>query len=123
MSLINLTGLNVLSFYVSDLERAKKFYTDTLGFEETGPMGPGFCLKGAGVTIYLESGREECPRPPWKYADISPRFATDGVNDAFEKLSDAGVKIISEYEESSPEFAMFRISDDDGNIIEIAGKP
>jgi catechol 2,3-dioxygenase-like lactoylglutathione lyase family enzyme len=123
MSTISLTGLNVLSFYVSDLERAKKFYTEILGFEESGPMGPGFCMKGAGVTIYLEPGREECPRPPWKYADISPCFATDGVSDAFEKLADAGVKIISEYEEFSAEFGMFRIADQDGNIIEIAGKP
>jgi hypothetical protein len=45
------------------------------------------------------------------------------VKDAFEKLADAEVKIVSDYEEFSPDFAFFRIADPDGNKIEFAGKP
>jgi catechol 2,3-dioxygenase-like lactoylglutathione lyase family enzyme len=123
MPVIKVTGLNVLAIYVSDLEKAKEFYRDILGFEESGAMDPGFCMVSGDLTIYLEPGREECNKPPDKYAEVCPCFATEGLNEAYDKLCDAGVKIVAEYQEFSPEFAMFRIADPDGNKIEFAGAP
>lgn len=123
MSVVKVTGLNVLSVYVCDLEEAKSFYKDTLGFADGGAMGKGWLLNAGDVTLYIEDGREECNKPPWQYAETCPCFSTDGVKDAFERLADAEVKIVTDYEEFTPEFGMFRIADKSGNIIEFAGKP
>ncbi len=123
MSIIKVTGLNVLSIYVSELDKAVKFYADMLGFDDGGEMGLGRLMNAGDVTVYLEPGREECNKPPWQYAEVCPCFATDSVKDAFEKLADAGVKIVSDYEEFGPDFALFRIADPDGNKLEFAGKP
>jgi catechol 2,3-dioxygenase-like lactoylglutathione lyase family enzyme len=59
MPVIKVTGLNVLSIYVSDLENAKKFYADMLGFTDGGEMGKGWLMNAGDVTIYLEPGREK----------------------------------------------------------------
>lgn len=56
-------------------------------------------------------------------AEFSPCFATDGVKAAYQSLKAAGVRIVGEYQEFGPQFAFFRVSDPDGNLIEIAGAP
>ena len=123
MAVIKVTGLAVLAVYVTDLERAKSFYVDMLGFEEAGPMDPGFCLSAGDLTLYLEPGRKAFDKRVSEYPEASPCFTTDSVKGAFMKLREAGVKIVSEYLQFGEEFGMFRIADPDGNVIEFAGTP
>jgi hypothetical protein len=57
------------------------------------------------------------------YNTVSPCFASDSVREAYETLKEAGVKFVEDYNQSTDTFAMFRIADPDGNVIEFAGKP
>ncbi|HHH76050.1 MAG TPA: hypothetical protein ENL03_03380 [Phycisphaerae bacterium] len=54
---------------------------------------------------------------------MQPCFATDSVRQSYEALKASGVKILEEYQEYAPTFALFKIADPDGNMIEIAGNP
>lgn len=123
MSTINVTGLQVIAVYCSDMERAKSFYIDKLGFSQGDEMSPGIMLNASDLTIYLEPGRESQKREMLKHPEISLCLSTESVKDAYEKLKDAGVAVVSDYVEFASTFAMFRVADPDGNTIEFAGAP
>ncbi|MFH1515611.1 MAG: hypothetical protein ABIG42_09150 [bacterium] len=46
-----------------------------------------------------------------------------GFPSAFLNLKNSGVEMVSEYIEYAPTFAMFRIVEPDGNVLEFAGEP
>jgi predicted enzyme related to lactoylglutathione lyase len=50
-------------------------------------------------------------------------FETNSVKTAYERLKGQGVQIEQGYVSYGDEFAVFRISDPDGNVIEFTGKP
>ncbi|MBN1150848.1 VOC family protein [candidate division WOR-3 bacterium] len=115
--------LNVLTLYVSDIEAAKKFYKEKLGFEEGGKMPPGIILKSGKVTIYAEPGRKKRSDQAREYAEYSPSFSVDNVRECHDFLKSEGVKIFEKYQEFAPDFALFKFEDPDGNLLEISGKP
>ncbi|MCD4847955.1 MAG: VOC family protein [Candidatus Aegiribacteria sp.] len=123
MSKIAVKGLQVLSAYVSDLDRSVKFYTEILGFRQIGEVLPGLTLRSGDLTLYLEPGRQSKVAESGNYAEFSPCFETESVKATYEILKNLGVSICEDYQEYSPEFAMFKISDPDGNVIEFAGNP
>ena len=123
MSKIEVKGLQVLSLYVSDLERSVDFYTGVLGFAPQGEVPPGKTLRSGELTLYIEPGRESRENRPGETAEFSPCFETFSVRETYRALMKLGVRIHEEYAEYSPEFAIFKILDPDGNIIEFAGRP
>ena len=125
MPTVEVNDLNTLAVYVTDLERAQAFYVEQLGFQPCDQMPPGILLKAGEVTLYLEGGRKPRSSSPLSESEISFCLGTAGgsVKDAHEKLKAAGVAIVKDYQEFAPTFAMFRIADPDGNVIELAGKP
>lgn len=126
MSTVQISGLNVVSIYVSDLERAKAFYEQHLGFEDTGEeMPPGILMRAGDVMIYLEGGRQPRKVSDQSEAEVAVCFSTvrNSVHKVCDLLSAAGVKIAYPYREFTSHFAMFRITDPDGNLIEFAGHP
>jgi len=125
MSTIEVSGLNAVAVYVADLERAKAFYVGHLGFRPCGEMPPGILLSAGDVTIYIEGGRKPKSAAPLIECEVGfcLETAAGSVKDAHAKLSAAGATIIEDYQEFAPTFAMFRIADPDGNVIEFAGKP
>ena len=123
MPTVQVTGLNVVSIYVSDLEIAEAFYRDHLGFQRCEEMPPGILMKTHHVTIYLEPNRGKRTTSPHSEAEVGPCFACDSVKAASEALLVAGQTLVMNYQEFSPHFAMFQIQDPDGNLIEFAGKP
>jgi len=123
MSRINVKGLQVLSAYVSDLDRSVKFYTEILGFRKIGEVPPGLTLRSGDLTLYLEPGRQSKVAEPENYSEFSPCFETESVKATHRILKDLGVSICEDYREYSPELAMFKITDPDGNMIEFAGNP
>ena len=123
MSTINVTGLQVISVFCSDLENSKNFYIDHLGFNNPQDMPPGILLYSGELTLYLEPGRQSRNPELLKFPEISPCFACDSVKEAYENLKNAGISIVSDYVEYEEQFAMFKIADPDGNLIELAGNP
>ncbi|MFZ5952595.1 MAG: VOC family protein [Candidatus Rifleibacteriota bacterium] len=124
MSLIEIQDFNIVAVYVDDLAEAVKFYTEILGFRKDFDMDPGVCLKIENVlSIYLEGGYSR-KDPEQKTAQVSfCLFPAGGIRNAWQKIKESPVKKIGEYSEFENQFAMFRIADPAGNIIEFAGKP
>lgn len=124
MSTIQLQQMHAIVLYVSDLERAKAFYTDQLGFEFGETMGAGIVMRGGGVLLFIEGGYTKREKAPAHEVDVSVCFnVKGGVRGAFEKLQKAGVTMATEYQEVEPGFAFFRLADPDGNVFEISGQP
>lgn len=123
MSTVNVTGLQVISVFCSDLQNSKNFYIDHLGFKQTQEMPTGALLQAGELTLYLEHGRQSRKPEPLKFPEITSCFACDSVKEAFQNLKDAGTSIVSDYIEYEEQFAMFKIIDPDGNVIEFAGNP
>jgi len=123
MATVMVRDLNVLAVYVSDLARSEAFYRDQLGFEKMGDMEPGVLMKAGNVTLYIEACRLNGRGGLSDNSEFSPCFGTDSVKASYEALRNAGVLVNSEYREYGPTFALFRICDPDGNLIEFAGTP
>ena len=123
MSAVRISGLSVLTLYCSDLERTLKFYLDVLNFKRDEDMPPGVLLSAGDITLYIERGRGQRKDAPGNLPEFSPCFATDSVQTTFQEIQNQGVEIIETYQEFGPEFAMFKIADPDGIILEFAGKP
>lgn len=123
MERIKVRDMNVLAVYVTDLEKAKSFYIEQLGFEECEEMSPGILVRSGNVTLYIEGGRKEQKSEPRESSEFSPCFATDSVKQTYNILRSRGVKVVEEYQEFAPTFALFKIVDPDSNLIEFAGKP
>jgi len=123
MANVNVKGLQVLSSYVSDLEKSVQFYKEILGFSQLGEVPPGLTLRAGDLTLYLEPGRKSKVDEPGIHAEFSPCFETDSVKTTYKTLKELGVAIFEDYQEYSPDFAMFKITDPDGNVIEFAGSP
>jgi catechol 2,3-dioxygenase-like lactoylglutathione lyase family enzyme len=118
-------SIGALAVYVTDKERAKKFYTDILGFEVAADLGPNLCfLKSPGgeIDIYLEGGM--------KPSDIDNRTsrlsfflrAEGSASATFAALREAGVQMLQDEPEAVDDTtACFQFLDPDGNIIEACG--
>lgn len=117
------TGLQVVAIYVTDLDRARRFYADLLGFEDRGELSPGRLLKSGDLTLYLEGGRKPGSPAGMELPTTSLCFDSASIRRAYETLRAAEVPVVEEYREHSPEFAMFRVADPDGNVVEFAGHP
>lgn len=123
MPTIQFAQMHAIILYVSDLEKAKAFYSGHLGFEFTQSMGSGILMKGAGVLLFIEGGYTKRASIPAMEADVSVCFnVKGGVRDAFEQLQKANVTIVVKYQEIEPGFAFFRMAEPDGNVFEISGK-
>ena len=117
------TGVNAIAVYVTDLESAKRFYVGMLGLEERGGLPPGVVLSAGSTTVYLEAGRKGKIYPGTGLPTISICFDTPSVCGAYEELKAKGVRVVEELRTVGDDFAMFRIADPDGNVVEFAGKP
>jgi catechol 2,3-dioxygenase-like lactoylglutathione lyase family enzyme len=118
--------VSCLAVYVTDYERAKRFYTDVLGFDVRVELGPNLCFlvsKSGGVNIYLEGGYE-----PSAADDRTARlgFFLDtekSVFETYEDLKAAGAELLQDApEQVGDDRFVFRLADPDGNIIEVSGK-
>ncbi|MBD3277920.1 MAG: hypothetical protein GF388_06450 [Candidatus Aegiribacteria sp.] len=123
MAVTTVKCLNVLAVYVTDIARSEAFYRDHLGFEKVADLEPGILMEAGEVKLFLEGCREKQRSEKPATAEFSPWFSTDSVRGAYHALKKAGVPISTEYQEFAPTFALFRISDPDGNLIEFAGAP
>jgi len=123
MPTVKIEKLQVLAVYSADLERSKRFYIDHLGFEESGEMPPGVLMTGGGMTLYLEGGRAPREGAALAHPEICPCLDPGSVREAHDRLAAAGVPIVEKLQVLGEQFAMTKIADPDGNVLELAGKP
>jgi predicted enzyme related to lactoylglutathione lyase len=121
---IHVKNVAVIGIYVSDLQAAVSFYVNTMGLEDKGCIGPGHMLALGEASFYLEGGRSKnSEKQKMKEADITVCFGVESVKSAYDAVQEKGVQIVMKYTEYGPEYAVFMVTDPDGNIIEIAGSP
>lgn len=120
MSVTSVKDISVLALYVKDMGKSQEFYRHYLGFEKCQDMEPGVLMQAGQVTIYLE---EQSGGEYRGGSGFCPCFETESIRTSYEALREAGVTVKMEYREFGPSFAMFRIADPDGNLIEFAGAP
>jgi metallothiol transferase len=107
-----------VTFYVSDLKRAAKFYEETLGLEKKHEYlsYAGFECGGVeiGLIPKLAEGQKVSPLSP------SVEFLVDDVEKVYNELKNKGVKFIKELHEEPWGERQAAFTDPDGNILEIA---
>jgi catechol 2,3-dioxygenase-like lactoylglutathione lyase family enzyme len=112
-------GIMHLLMQVSDLDKAEKFYVDLLGFtvrkREPFPGGRDLIVTNQGLG--LTQGGPGDGRQVEHFA-----FEVDDVQVSYERVKQAGVKIIFDIKPNSYGKSMY-IADPDGNKIELIETP
>jgi catechol 2,3-dioxygenase-like lactoylglutathione lyase family enzyme len=117
-------SIRSLAVYVSDMDRAKEFYTKVLGFEVAFDLGDSLCFlksRNGKIDIYLEAGMK-----PSKTDNKTCRLsvflqAEKPAKEVFAELKAAGVRVLQDVPEPvDDETACFQFLDPDGNIIEVS---
>jgi catechol 2,3-dioxygenase-like lactoylglutathione lyase family enzyme len=106
-----------ITLYVSDLERAKKFYEETLGLEKKYEYSSYVGFECGGVEIglipKLEKGQKISPLSP------PVNFLVDNIERAYDELKRRGVKFTKELHEEPWGGTQATFKDPDGNTLEI----
>jgi glyoxylase I family protein len=124
---LEITSLHHVSINVTDLERARRFYTEVLGLEEI--ARPAFDFAGAWFRIgdrQLHLIVHPATRTLRDTTDISSRegHVALGVRDygaACARLESAGVRFDARPHGATPWTQTF-LSDPDGNLIELSAE-
>ncbi len=107
-----------VTFYVSDLKRAAKFYEETLGLEKKYEYSSYVGFECGGVEIglipRLTEGQTVSPLSP------SVEFLVDDVEKVYNELKNKGVKFIKELHDEPWGGRQATFTDPDDNILEIA---
>jgi len=107
-----------VTFYVSDLKKAAKFYEEILGLEKKYEYSSYVGFECGGVEIglipKLEKGQKVSPLSP------SVEFLVDNVKETCNELKKKGVKFTKEVHDEPWGGRQATFTDPDGNILEIA---
>lgn len=107
-----------ITFYVSNLKKAAKFYEEILGLEKKYEYSSyvGFECDGVeiGLIPKLTEGQKVSPLSP------SVEFLVDDVEKVYKELKKKGVKFIKELHDEPWGGRQATFTDTDGNILEIA---
>ncbi len=114
--------LTLFHLVVRDMDKAKAFYTDVLGFKATkdsmwgdGNRGVYVVPPGGGTFLVLDFIKgDDKPKNPQNMI-----LSTMDVEAAYEKIKSKGVKPSSEIMPYPPGGRFFSINDPDGNILNI----
>ena len=106
-----------MTFCVSDLERAKRFYGETLGLEKKYEYASYVGFECGGVEIGLAPKLE----PGQKMGPLSPpvEFLVDDVEKTYNELKQKGVVFTKELHEEPWGGRQATFADPDGNVLEI----
>jgi len=106
-----------ITFCVSNLEKAAKFYEETLGLEKKYEYSSYIGFECGGVEIglipKLTEGQKVSPAFP------SVEFLVDDVEKVCKELKNKGVKFIKEMHEEPWGGKQATFTDPDGNVLEI----
>jgi len=116
-------SINTIAVYVSDMERAKKFYTEILSFDVKVDLGPTLSfLQSGDIHVYLEAGHKSSAVDN-KSTRLSFFLETEkSAQETFEALKTAGVEILDDTpQEVGDGVFAFQFLDPDGNVLEATG--
>jgi len=107
-----------ITFYVSDLRKAKKFYEEILCLEKKYEYSSYVGFECGGVEI----GLVPKPEKEQKASQTSPsiEFLVDNVDKVYKDLKSKGVKFIKELHDETWGGRQATFTDPDGHILEIA---
>jgi catechol 2,3-dioxygenase-like lactoylglutathione lyase family enzyme len=107
-----------ITFHVSNLEKAAKFYEETLGLEKKYEYSSYVGFECGGVEIGLAPKITEGQ----KVSLVSPsvEFLVDDAEKVYKELKNKGVNFIKELHEEPWGGKQATFTDPDGNILEIA---
>jgi catechol 2,3-dioxygenase-like lactoylglutathione lyase family enzyme len=106
-----------VTFHVSDMERATRFYEETLGLEKKYEFSSyaGFECGGMEIGLIPTLGERQKTSP----TSSSVEFLVDDAEKFCDRLKRAGVKIIEELHDEPWGGRQASFADPDGNILEI----
>jgi metallothiol transferase len=107
-----------ITFYVSNLGKAKRFYEEILGLEKKYEYSSYVGFECGGVEI----GLIPKPKEEQKTSETSPsvEFLVDNVDKVYKELKSKGVKFIKELHDETWGGRQATFTDLDGNVLEIA---
>jgi lactoylglutathione lyase len=116
-----MTNFSVIGIYVDDIDKAKKFYCDALGFEIENTYDDGCIiqLKSDGPTVILEKVDKPANAVYPGGSQVVLCVATDNIEKTSKELKNKGVNFLQD--EPGP-FAAGRfmaMKDPAGNILEL----
>ena len=110
-------GVDFILVGVSDVERARRFYGETLGLKAAAEWPPSWYEFEAGqTTIAIGKPPENAPQPPFMEGGVTFALAVADAKATMEELQRKGVEVKLPADESSVCF-MGLIADPDGNQI------
>jgi catechol 2,3-dioxygenase-like lactoylglutathione lyase family enzyme len=116
----------VANLAVSDIDRARNFYTDTLGLKEVDHEGDDMIVLKSGdtvVNVYRSdyAGTNEATAVTWEVDDIEQEVAElKGKGVAFERYDLPGMERDGDLHVAD-DFKVAWFKDPDGNILNIVG--
>ena len=106
----------VIGVYVRDLQKARAFYCDKLGFEVVRQYGDCILqLKGNGITFVVEEIQGDFPEQPC----ITIGVRADDVAEEMARLNGQGVTFFQDTPQPFPAGLFAACEDPDGNLIEL----
>ena len=120
-------GVQTLAVYVTDMVRARQFYTDILGFRVRADVHPGLCFLASPngrIDIYLEAGMKPAAVDN-ETVRLSFFLETEATAaETYGRLKAAGVRLLQDApEEVGDGIFCFQFLDPDGNVLEACGRP
>ncbi|MGD2148081.1 MAG: VOC family protein [Anaerolineae bacterium] len=108
--------LCVIGVYVSNLQEARAFYCDKLGFEIVREYGDCILqLKANGITFVVEEIQGDFPAQPC----VTIGVRAGDVAEEMARLSDQGVAFFQDAPQPFPAGLFAACQDPDGNLIEL----
>ncbi len=120
-----LRGLATISFYAADLEEARRWYTDLLGFEPYFVV-PGYIEFRVGNYEHELGIIDSRYAPPTASAGPTGEIAfwhVDDLNASFERLQSMGATVYDTPRERGEGFVTASVVDPFGNILGIMTNP
>lgn len=114
---LNLTGVERVILYVTDWDRAVKFYTETLGIPLKYKEDGWAALATRGIELNLHSGRKSRAQKD----EASIGFRVDDFDATYAALKQRGVKV-GEIYSPCEELRCANFTDPDGNRLSIEGR-
>ncbi|MFW9931625.1 MAG: VOC family protein, partial [Candidatus Thorarchaeota archaeon] len=111
--------LAAITIYVDDLEQARDFYCEKLGYDIAYTFENGIALKSEGVFIVLEKTASRSMSKYQETAQIVLGLETENLDKTREVLGELGVLFVHQEPLPFPRGRFISIFDPSGNVIEI----
>jgi catechol 2,3-dioxygenase-like lactoylglutathione lyase family enzyme len=114
-------NLGKVIHWVSDMARAKAFYTGALGLKATSDYGDWVELGTKGATLCLHGGAKGRNPATEGTAKTVTGIQVDDLKKAIATLAERGVKPNGKPHQIHGPIHVISVSDPDGNLIDISG--